>query len=44
MKYLGKMDIYTAINSANNVSTKFYLEDESMIDFIAEHIDTLNVM
>jgi hypothetical protein len=30
------------INSANNVSTKFYLEDESMIDFIAEHIDTLN--
>ncbi|MBR4543610.1 MAG: hypothetical protein IKO53_05295 [Lachnospiraceae bacterium] len=42
MKYLGKMDIYTAINSANNVSTKFYLEDESMIDFIAEHIDTLN--
>ena len=42
MKYLGKMDIYTAINSANNVSTKFYLEDESMIDFIADHIDSLN--
>ena len=42
MKYLGKMDIYTAINSANNVSTKFYLENDSMIDFIAEHIDVLN--
>ena len=42
MKYLGKMDIYTAINAANSVSTKFYLEDDSMIDFIAEHIDSLN--
>ncbi|MCR5208878.1 MAG: hypothetical protein K6C99_01560 [Lachnospiraceae bacterium] len=41
MRYLGPLDVYASINSANHVNTKFYLESDEMIDFIAEHIDML---
>ena len=41
MKHLGPLDVYASINSANHVNTKFYLESDEMIDFIAEHIDML---
>lgn len=41
MEHLGPMDIHVLMKDTN-VSTKFYLQDESMIDFIAEHIHLLN--
>ncbi len=41
MEHLGPMDIYVRMKD-QNVSTKFYLQDEAMIDFIAEHIHLLD--
>lgn len=41
MEYLGALDVYV-IMKEKNVNTQFYLQDESMIDFIAEHIHVLN--
>lgn len=41
MEHLGTMDIYVAMQN-NNVSTKFYLEREEYITFLAEHIHILN--
>lgn len=41
MANLGPMDIYVQLKE-NHVGTRFYLPDEEMLDFIAEHIDLLN--
>lgn len=41
MEHLGAVDIYVTMK-AHNVGTKFYLQDESMIDFIAANIHILN--
>lgn len=41
MANLGPMDIYVQLKD-NNVGTRFYLPDDEMLDFIAEHIDLLN--
>lgn len=41
MEHLGTVDIYVAMQN-RKVSTKFYLEKEEYIDFIAEHIHILN--
>lgn len=41
MDHLGNMDIYVALKD-NVVSTKFYLEDEPVIDFLADHMDELD--
>ncbi len=41
MEYLGAMDIHILMKD-KNVNTKFYLQDESMIDFISENIHMLN--
>lgn len=41
MEHLGTMDIHVAMQD-KKVSTKFYLADEAVIDFIAEHIHILN--
>ncbi|MDE6517946.1 MAG: flagellar hook-length control protein FliK [Acetatifactor sp.] len=41
MANLGPMDISVQLKD-NNVGTRFYLPDEEMLDFIAEHIDLLN--
>ena len=42
MEHLGNMDIFLTLQDGQKLSTKFCLEDESMIDFIADHIDELN--
>ena len=41
MANLGPMVVYVQLRE-NNVGTRFYLPDEEMLDFIAEHIDMLN--
>lgn len=41
MANLGPMDVYVQLKE-NQVSTRFYLPDEEMLDFIADHIDLLN--
>lgn len=41
MEHLGTIDIHVLMQE-KNVSTKFYLADENVIDFIAEHIHVLN--
>ncbi len=41
MEHLGPMDVYVRMQD-NNVSTKFYLKDDGIIDFIAEHIHLLD--
>ncbi|MDD2973448.1 MAG: flagellar hook-length control protein FliK [Lachnospiraceae bacterium] len=41
MEHLGAMDIYVQMQN-QKVSTKFYLEKEAYIDFIAEHIHILD--
>ena len=41
MDHLGDMDIYVAMQN-QKVSTKFYLEDDSVIDFLEEHMDELD--
>ena len=42
MIHLGTVDVYAAISNGNRVSTKFYLESDEMIDFIAENIHLLD--
>lgn len=41
MEHLGQMDVYVAMAN-QKVSTKFYLQDEETIDFLAAHIDKLD--
>lgn len=41
MANLGPMDVYVQLRE-DKVSTRFYLPQEEMLDFIAEHIDLLN--
>lgn len=41
MDHLGEMDIYVALQQ-NKVSTKFYLEDDSIIDFLEGHMEELD--
>lgn len=42
MENLGNMDIFLTLKEGQNLSTKFTLEKEEMIDFIESHIDELN--
>ena len=42
MEHLGNMDIFLTLQDGQNLSTKFTLEKEEMIDFIEAHIDELN--
>ena len=42
MTHLGTVDVYAAINNSNRVSTKFYLDNDEMIDFIAANIHLLD--
>lgn len=42
MEHLGTVDIHVEMNPEKQVTTNFYFEDESMLDFIYEHIDMLN--
>lgn len=41
MENLGPVDVYVKMKE-QNVSTRFYLQDDEMITFIHEHIDILN--
>ncbi len=41
MEHLGAMDVHVLMKDSK-VSTKFYLQDESIIDFIAAHIHLLD--
>lgn len=41
MEHLGSVDVHVAIQDTH-VSTKFYLKDDSILDFIASHINILN--
>ncbi|EOS31811.1 hypothetical protein C807_01121 [Lachnospiraceae bacterium 28-4] len=41
MDHLGPLDVYVVLKE-QRVNTQFYLQDESMIDFIADHIHILN--
>lgn len=40
MKHLGPVDVYVALQNTK-VSTKFYVRDENMLDFLAAHMDLL---
>lgn len=40
MEHLGPVDVYVTLQSSK-VSTKFYLRDEDMIDFLSEHMSLL---
>lgn len=40
MPHLGMLDVYVAMQK-ERVSTKFYLQEESMIDFLEEHMPVL---
>jgi len=40
MEYLGKMDVYVALEN-QKVSTNFYLEKEEYLDFLESHMDML---
>lgn len=40
MEHLGAMDVYIALEN-QKVGTKFYLQDEETIDFLAGHMDEL---
>lgn len=42
MEHLGNMDIFLTLKDGQNLSTKFTLEKDEMIDFIESHIDELN--
>ena len=42
MPSLGPLDVYASITPEKSVFTKFYLESDEMIDFIAENIHVLN--
>lgn len=41
MEHLGPVDVYVQMRE-QNVNTRFYLQDDEMLDFIQEHIDILN--
>lgn len=41
MEYLGSVNVHVSMKD-NNVATKFYLQDDSALDLIADHIDILN--
>ena len=41
MEHLGSLDVHVTLNN-QKVSTKFYLKDDSVLDFIAQNIDKLN--
>lgn len=40
MEHLGPVDVYVAMENSN-VSTNFYVQDDSMLDFLSEHMDIL---
>lgn len=40
MEHLGAVDVYVAMQK-EKVNTKFYVQDEEMLDFLAEHMDLL---
>lgn len=40
MEYLGPVDVYVSMMS-ERVNTKFYLQDDEMLDFMMEHMDIL---
>lgn len=40
MEHLGPVDVYVALNG-QKVNTKFYLQEDSLLDFLAEHMDIL---
>lgn len=40
MEYLGSLDVYVVMKNAK-VNTKFYLQDDEMIGFMAAHMDIL---
>ena len=42
MEKLGNVDIFLTLRLGNNLSTKFTLEKEEVIDFIEQNIDILN--
>ncbi len=41
MEHLGSVDVHVSMKE-QKVATKFYLQDESALDLIADHIDILN--
>ncbi len=41
MEHLGSVDVHVTMRD-NNVSTNFYLRDDSALDLISQHIDMLN--
>ncbi len=41
MEHLGSVNVHVSMKE-QNVSTKFYLQDDSALDLIADHIDILN--
>ena len=41
MEHLGSVNVHVSMKE-QNVSTKFYLQDDSTLDLIADHIDILN--
>ena len=42
MDHLGPMNVHVTLNENNNVKTKFYLNDDSALDLIADNIELLN--
>lgn len=42
MQNLGMVDVYASMTEGKNVFTRFYLESDEMIDFIAENIHVLD--
>ena len=42
MEHLGTVDIHVALRDGNRVKTHFYLANEEMIDFIEEHLPSLD--
>ncbi len=42
MTHLGTMDVHVSMNKENVVNTHFILQNEEMIDFIAEHLPELD--
>ena len=41
MQHLGPVDVYVAMQS-ERVSTRFYVQDDEMLDFLEQHMDLLN--
>ena len=40
MEHLGPVDVYVAMQ-AEHVNTRFYVQDEEMLDFLEQHMDIL---